>query len=205
MSSNTERLQEIGIVSGEQVTIIFEDLFPDILSMQVITWHGFVQELWNRYTARAGNENSLNGKVFEGIIACCLYRAGVTPFYMQAKLAFIPNINFDFVVYSKSFGPIVLSAKTSLRERYKQADLEGTMMRQVHRKAKSYLITLNSREADTVSKQITEGNVLGIDQVILATAPEFSSLIENLQKVEAYIPKKVDIISGKSITFGQKC
>ena len=77
---------------------------------------------------------------------------------------FVPNINFDFLLYSREYGPVVLSAKTSLRERYKQADLEGMMLRQVHRNAKTYLITLNSDEAKSVNSKISNGQVLGIEE-----------------------------------------
>jgi len=40
-----------------------------------------------------------------------------------------------------------LTIKTSLRERYKQADLEGLALKQVYRKSKTYLITLSGQES----------------------------------------------------------
>ena len=93
-------------------------------------------------------------------------------------MGFIPNIEFDFVAYSKEIGPIVLSAKTSLRERYKQADLEGMMMRQVHRRAKSYLLTLDKDEAMNVNSKIQEGKVLG-DSMYVALSQSLMILLKS--------------------------
>jgi hypothetical protein len=46
--------------------------------------------------------------------------------------------------------PICISAKTSLRERYKQADFEAIALKYVHRKALSFLVTLEENEAKSV-------------------------------------------------------
>ena len=196
MSSDIKQIQKIGLVSGAKVLSIFESIYPDILTRRCDKFSELVAELWTK----CPKENpAINGSVFEGIIGCCLYRAGILPLFVQAKLAFIPNINFDFVAYSQVFGPIVLSAKTSLRERYKQADLEGMMMRQVHRKAKSYLLTLDEKEAKSVNQKISNGQVLGIDEVVLVNSNEFDELILKLQKIEMCIPQKVEIITGSRI------
>ena len=71
--------------------------------------------------------------------------------------------------------------KTSLRERYKQADLESIALKYVHRKALSYLITLDEKEANGVKNKIVSGDVIGLDNVIVATNPEFDELILELK------------------------
>lgn len=111
----------------------------------------------------------------------------------------MPNVEFDFTMYSKEYGPIVLSAKTSLRERYKQADLEGMMLRQVHRNAKTYLITLDENEANNVNKKIQNGQVLGINSVVTATSSKFDEVLKFLKTLHYIKPEKVEIISGHRI------
>ena len=69
------------------------------------------------------------------------------------KLLLFPNINYDILLYSKVSGPICLSAKTSFRERYKQADLEAMALKNVHRISKSYLLTLSDEEAEQISRE----------------------------------------------------
>lgn len=192
----SQRLAALNLISGQAVQNIFDAYYADILEMDVTNWSNWMVEVWARYP---GRNNATNGKVFEGLLAVTFYRAGIVPLFMQAKLAFIPNVNFDFIAYSKTDGPIVFSAKTSLRERYKQAALEGVFLRQVHNNAKSYLLTLNSAEATAVNDKIDKNEVIGIDRVIDVRQDEFDNFIENLRNIEFINPGKVDIITASII------
>lgn len=80
--------------------------------------------------------------------------------------------------YTTERGPICISAKTSLRERYKQADLEAIALKYVHRRALCYLVTLDISEAKKVKEKIKSGDVIGLDKVVVATSDEFNDLIE---------------------------
>ena len=62
-------------------------------------------------------------------------------------MEFVPLANFDLVVYTEERGPVVLSLKTSIRERYKQAEFEAQAMKDVHRRAKNFLVTMEKDEA----------------------------------------------------------
>jgi hypothetical protein len=64
------------------------------------------------------------------------------------------------------------------------------MLRQVHRNAKTYLITLNDSEARNVNTKIENGQVLGIDSVITAIKTDFDKLLEDLSSLTFYKPKK---------------
>jgi len=194
--SVSQELRDLNLISGDKVSETFDCIYSDILTMNITSHGEFIDELWSRYNSITP---SLNGKIFEGLLATVFYRSGILPFYVEAKLAFVPNVSFDFVAYSKEYGPIVLSAKTSLRERYKQADLEGMMLRQVHRRSKSYLITLNEKEARTVNDKIETGLVLGLDDVVIANSEGMDTLICGLKKLEYYEPEKIDILSGNRV------
>ncbi len=189
----SERLNSLQLISGDSISSIFDELYDDILTIPYTSESALVRELWSRYKPTSP---SLNGSVFEGILAAVLFRSGILPLYVQAKLSYVPNVDFDFVAYTKEFGPIILSAKTSLRERYKQADLEGMMLRQVHRKSKSYLITLNATEANSVNKKIKAGTVLGLDDVIVASDEKFDRLIVELKNYTYYQPEKIDVLTS---------
>lgn len=78
---------------------------------------------------------------------------------MSAKVAFVPNVIYDLMFYTSERGPICISAKTSLRERYKQADLEAIALKYVHRKALSYLVTLQTNEAKIRMKRNNGGRL----------------------------------------------
>lgn len=192
----SKKLAGLNLISGKAVMKTFDQYFSDILEIDIASSSQFISLLWDRYP---GGASSLNGKVFEGLLAITLYRAGIHPLYVEAVLSFVPNVEFDFVAYSRKYGPIILSAKTSLRERYKQADLEGMMVRQVHRKAKSFLITLDVPAARLVNAKINNGQVLGLDDVIVATDNAFDILIKELQGYDYYIPKKIEVLTCKRL------
>ncbi len=73
------------------------------------------------------------------------------------------------------------------------------MVRQVHRKAKSYLITLDTKAANLVNRKIENGQVLGLDNVIVATSNAFDILITELSHMQFYTPAKIDVLSSKRL------
>jgi len=140
-----------------------------------------------------------NGAIFEYLVVMCLYSKRILPFYIQAKISFVPNATYDIVLYSVENYPITLSIKTSLRERYKQADLEGLALKNVHRRAKNYLITLSAKEYEGVRKKIHKGDVAGLDKIILADSKEFDNLLAELSQMNFIKPEAVEVIKGKII------
>lgn len=160
----------------------------------------YVNYCWKKYTdAKVSHSNAMNGTIFELIISSLLIKEGILPLYLQAQVAFVPNVNFDAILYTKESGPIGLSLKTSLRERYKQADLEAIALKYVHRKAENYLLTMDTSEAESVSKKIKSGDILGINKAILTTSPEFDDFINKLKSREFIDPGKVDVITSSSV------
>ncbi len=92
-----------------------------------------------------------------------------------------------------------MSIKTSLRERYKQADLEGMFLRNVHRKAKSYLITMDAKAANSVNQKISTGHVLGLDKVIYAGGDDLTQLIDELKKYTFIKPPMIEVMTAARI------
>lgn len=160
----------------------------------------FVADIWRKfeksYNSKAMNQNNINGKVFEEIIALCLVKMGLMPFYMQAKVAFIPNVNYDFVLYDE-ISPVSLSAKVSLRERWKQADLEAVALKYIHRNAKSYVITLNEKESAARKSKLSE--CMGINDFIVATSVDFDNLMQRLKNTNFKISPKIDVVTSNIV------
>jgi hypothetical protein len=124
--------------------------------------------------------------------------------YLSAKVAFVPNVIYDLMFYSAERGPICISAKTSLREQYKQADLEAIALKYVHRKALSYLVTLEENEARSVKAKIKSGDVIGLDNVVVATSPEFNDLIKELKAYQFSEPPTVKVIESNQVITADK-
>ena len=191
-------LRELGITIGKSTKAgdIFESLFPNFMDVEYSKPSEYVQLYWNKYLSTDNRNANLNGKVFEYILATLCIREGIVPLYMSAKVAFVPNVIYDIMFYTSEKGPVCWSVKTSLRERYKQADLESIVLKQVHRKALSYLITLEEREARSVKKKIKEGSVIGLNDVIVATQPEFDKLVNELKEFTLEEPPTVKVIQS---------
>ncbi|MCS7087700.1 MAG: hypothetical protein NZL91_03255 [Thermoflexales bacterium] len=194
-------LHKLGLGSGQAVTL-FERLCPNWLEeAAALQPSEYVARTWQRYendqAAHGSQANqSLNGKFFELTLATLLIGRRVLPIYLGAKVAFVPNIVYDLILYVESLGPVCISAKTSLRERYKQADLEAVALKFVHRRARYYLVTLSSAEAGSLKQKLSNGELLGVDKVVLANQPELNALVEELEQMRRIESPRVSVIDS---------
>lgn len=143
--------------------------------------------------------NALNGKMFELMISSLCVRENIKLVFLQTSVAFVPNVEYDAILYSSEQFPISLSMKTSLRERYKQADLEAIALKYVHRKAESYLLSLYENEVRDVKSKILSDSVLGINNVLCATSNEFDEFISSLQERTFIKPEKIEVVTAKNV------
>lgn len=199
-------LKELGIVIGNDTKAgnIFEVIFSDFMEIEYQKPSEYIKQFWDKYEAYPNRNSNLNGKIFEYILASLCIRENILPIYMSAKVAFVPNVVYDLMFYSSERGPICWSVKTSLRERYKQADLESIALKYVHRKALSYLITLNETEARSVKRKIKTGDVIGLDNVVVATNPEFDELVKDLKTFKFEEPPTVRVIESTQVVTIEK-
>lgn len=200
------KLNELSITIGKdnKAEMVFDSLFPNFLEVKYSKPNEYIKKYWNKFSEHPDRNNNLNGKVFEYILATLCVREGILPIYMSAKVAFVPNVIYDLMFYTTERGPICWSVKTSLRERYKQADLEAIALKYVHRKALSYLITLEENESRSVKAKIKSGDVIGLDNVIVATSEEFNILIAELKEYEFSEPPTVKVIESNQIITEEK-
>lgn len=163
--------------------------------------HQFVGEMYRKYQSKGYDSPSINGRIFELLIAETLAQADVTPFYYQANFQLVPNADFDILLYDPR-EPVILTMKTTLRERYKQADLEGLVLKQVYRHAKSYLITLSEGEADSVNSKIEKGDVTGLERCIIASSEEYSEFIDHLKNITFGVAELIQPVTKGTIIVG---
>jgi hypothetical protein len=156
-----------------------------------------VEKLWTIYKTDHESNNNLNGAVFEEILGYVLTKEGCVPFYMQARVAYVPNVNYDFILYDADEGPISLSAKTSLRERWKQADLEAVALKYVHRNALSYAITMDKTEAATRTAKLKD--CMALNDFILADSEKFDQLIADIKSRNLVKAGSIEIVTSNTI------
>ncbi len=154
----------------------------------------FIVRYWDYYERNYRSKRTTNGKIFENLIILALAREGIEPIYYQTALTYVPTALFDVVLYERdSHGnekPIALSIKTSLRERWKQADLEAAALKQVHKEAECYLLSRHDTEIDVRKRQ--EAPYAGLDNFISVNGSDFDEFVAYLSTktfVEAgYVP-----------------
>jgi hypothetical protein len=197
-------LEQLNIASKDnKATKLFEQVLLNPFVSQEKPAHQFIKDVWKSYKNEGDYDGSINGKVFEYLLAIVLIREQILPFYQQASVAFVPNVVYDFLLYSTKNFPISVSAKTSLRERYKQADLEAVALKNVHRKAKSYLVTLDEKEASAVKQKVSQVDVMGIDDVYVADQPEFDDFITSLREHSYRIAPTVPTIKSNFLVSAE--
>lgn len=181
---------------------VFESLFDtiDFEHVQYSSPKDYIRQYWNKFLSTGKHSNTVNGNLFELIIHTLLYREGLVPFYAQAKVAFVPNVKFDTILYTPA-RPISLSLKTSLRERYKQADLEAIALQHVHRRAESYLLTLDPNEAELCKAKIKSGDIIGLNKIIDCNTTDIDNLIAELHQIKSELAEaqSIKVVSGNLI------
>jgi hypothetical protein len=208
---------QLHLIPSEEVKLpakaVIRKLVPSIDVDPELKPSEFIQRYWSKYALYCSDnfnapQNSLNGKVFEALISIALCRVGIVPHYAQAKVAYIPGVNYDCIVYTREIGPISISAKVSMRERWKQADLEALALKNIHRRSVSYLVSMDaneirSRQKDTVS-------ALAINRFVLASAAEFDEMLDEINQftfieaptvVAVTSPAVITAENGKSFYF----
>lgn len=125
---------------------------------------------------------NLAGAAMEYSLLVALLQRGKRPLYWQAEFESLPSNFYDVVLFSREHGPVVLSPKTSLRERYKQADLEARALRALFPQCRFYLVTLdaNKKHIANVRRKITVGELRGLSGLYDET-----NLDELFQQLEA--------------------
>ena len=201
-------LRDLNIVKGEQniASIVFEDLLPSFMEVDYQAPNEYVAKYWNEYLIVRDNlipndqtRRIVNGKIFEYILATLFIREKIFPIFMNAKVAFVPNINYDLLLYSSDQGPICISAKTSFRERYKQADLEAIALKYVHRRSKSYLVTLSELDANMVNAKQKKGDVIGLDKAVYALNQDFNQLVEEIKEFNLINAPTILVVESNQI------
>lgn len=185
------------ISTGQESLNCFCNICPNIYAYKDCKPSECVKDLWNKYNGNRDCTKTLNGKIFELIIVTVLVNAGIKPFYTNAKVHFVPGVYYDILLYSENNFPVVLSIKTSLRERWKQADLEALALNNVYRKAESYLLTLNEQETNARINRKDEW--LGLDGIIYCLSDSFDEFIEKLKNYKFVVPGKIELIESQSI------
>jgi hypothetical protein len=131
-----------------------------------------------------------NGYLFEALIHRLLLESGISRkcILVNAKLALIEDTKYDVVLCGQKLRsgkqfPICLSLKTSLRERYKQAEREGMIAKQVHRGSFTALLTMEDKIPETL---------YGLDRIVGCSNPShLADLVSEIKSMNLVTFEKI--------------
>jgi hypothetical protein len=159
-----------------------------------------INDIWARMSADGPVSNNLRGSVFELLIGSILVANGIKPFFTQAEVTYVNNARFDVLLWEDGWNPISLSIKTSLRERYKQAELEAWALNSVHRKSENWLITLSEEEVLRRKRQLGAAKEYSyLRGLVLASSAEFDEFILYLKGKTFDVPKDVNPMANNKV------
>lgn len=193
-------LIEAGLAENSgQATQVFSMLQPSFDSIKASP-SMYIRDIWEKFEALDGVNNNLRGSVFELLIGSIFLVNGLQPLYRQAEVTYVNNARFDYLLWENALRPISISVKTSLRERYKQADLEAWALKSVHKGAENYLVTLSQGEIATRQRKIEDGTEFSsLDSMYLATDPKFDGFVEYLKGLDFGSPQNVNPMASKYV------
>ena len=95
------KIFEILNLADKQLHNLFKDI---IINVNYTTPRGLIGDCWAEYEKRAENTSvdsskNRNGQFLELLVQYILCKNDILPFYKQAKVAFVPNVNFDILLY----------------------------------------------------------------------------------------------------------
>ena len=132
-------------------------------------------EIYNSYALSNKLNNQVPGNAFEIIFAFILDYENIEISSMDEKIGNLDFVKPDFVIKKNN---TFISCKTSLRERWKQADWESIKFKEIFPESKCYLITNHYKEYLTLRNKISK---LDIDKVYYSASNDINLLIKEIK------------------------
>tara|TARA_B110000971_G_C19966628_1_gene480546 strand:- start:768 stop:1325 length:558 start_codon:yes stop_codon:yes gene_type:complete len=157
----------------------FEYDYKDPLDFFIFFWSQY-EKFKLKYKRENTHEinNSYNGSALEIILAFLFTRENIIIEKMDEEID-IQYVKPDFLLNSKSNKKIFISAKVSIRERWKQADWEALKYKEKYNNSMCILLMNNEKEYQSILNKL---KFLSIDKVVLANSDDINKLIELIKK-----------------------
>ncbi|WAN63370.1 hypothetical protein RS022_04810 [Candidatus Phytoplasma rubi] len=157
-----------------------KDTFNLSINKYMKTNYQQLNHYFNQNNINSQSQKVIRGKINEYLILLYFQNQGIIHLYPQAYLFFISDIKFDLVLFTKNKRIIAFNFKTCLRDRYKQAMVEGQQLKKLDTRFEFYLLTNNEPETQRLNHKINQGKVQGINQVINLFSDSANNFLQNL-------------------------
>ena len=154
----------------------------------------YLDFFWKKYCKKRDslessnrNFNSTNGKIFETIFAFLLDRERKVILSMDEDVKGVKGVKPDFIVKGKNKKTVFFSLKTSLRERWKQADWEAIKYKEKYKNSFCYVLMRDNEvnEFTRLNRMVNDLELnLKIDGVFMINSIELNDLFKNKLSTE---------------------
>ncbi len=161
---------------------VFLEIYSNILDSVPDTASKFFREnwsIWESYAEGRTINNVIPGKVFEKLFEIYCFMLNYEIIAQDESFEDVPLVKPDFLLKNKDGEYLFLSLKTSLRERWKQADWEAIYIKEYYPTTLCILITFHEREEKNLQSNIEKNLLKGLDDSCLATSDKFDQILTN--------------------------
>ncbi|QKX95577.1 hypothetical protein [Candidatus Phytoplasma asteris] len=117
-----------------------KDTFNLSINEYMKTNYQQLNHYFNQNNINSQSQKVIRGKINEYFILLYFQNKGIINLYPQAYLFFIPDIKFDLVLFTETKRIMAFNFKTCLRDRYKQAMVEGQQLKKLDTRFEFYLL-----------------------------------------------------------------
>ena len=172
-----------GLIKGKSIQHVCKS-YSELDNFQYSKPQDFVKNFWIPFEERRKTKklnNSVSGYAFEIIMLWLFDREGIQ---ISSKSTVLHGVNEvydvkpDLVVDVGKNKKIIISLKTSLRERWKQADWEAMHIKK-ELDAECIIISNNKKELDDVRRKLKD---LHLDEAVFASSDELDRFFIRTKK-----------------------
>ena len=155
-------------------------------------------KIWKHLKPKS-NQN----KIFQRLIVSIFYCNKISPLYFDSSFFPYKNIEFDCATFSKENGPIIIHLIKNCESSLGEIINKNNLLRQIYPTLISFLVTMDAKEAANANKKIKTGQILGLDEVVVADTAAFDKLIDELKTYTLYDPEPVEVLTSTRFISGQ--
>lgn len=167
---------------NSKIKSIFLEVYSNILNSSPESASNFFREnwaTWQTYAYGKSFNNSLPGAVFEKLFEIYCYLLNYEIAAQDEYFGEVPLVKPDFVLENKNGEYLFLSLKTSLRERWKQADWEAIYFKEYYPDTPCILLTFDKSEESRLQTKIKDNLLKGLDDSCIASSKKLDQILTN--------------------------
>lgn len=176
---------------------------PDLEVRSDLSPSDFVSRVWEfNQSARAVEafgalSGQASGNLAQTLLIAALVRSGVGPLLVDVTMDAVPSHTLDVVIATERFGLITVASNSQLKERWKTENLAAYALKQTYSTARSFVFTLDERDALKLRTRIACGEVKYLDGVLFGLSADLDDFVSWLHSIASQEP--VGLGSGRRV------